>query len=372
MSEDISKRIAAATGVPHLSDILAQNLTGADLHSLLLMVLKQRVAAVEPAELTRPSPVTEACGLDGRLLNAVECRAYRSAPDFAAIELSPLVSLGAVNVLTNLDQGNVLSTIRGYECASDPTVGLALHSVGERKSVAARQSLLRLCTSQRVLRFPQPKTPGFTSHFKLFSMVTAGRDSGSFSFELEALLQHIATYLNLLADLGEGKFSFKDIVVEIADTGVVGELCAAHKLDRDEIRRCVRASDYGSAARLLEKYGSATWPADIAAAGDMAAAASHLSPVRQKHLELLKECVARPLAAKFPAVAVRFNLRRLTGLGYYQGPCFHIKTSNNAGQSFMIADGGFVDWTRRLLGDKKERLMTSAIGTELICRMFVV
>ncbi|MDQ5937177.1 MAG: hypothetical protein QG574_4536, partial [Cyanobacteriota bacterium erpe_2018_sw_21hr_WHONDRS-SW48-000092_B_bin.40] len=35
-----------------------------------------------------------------------------------------------------------------------------------------------------------------------------------------------------------------------------------------------------------------------------------------------------------------------------------------------LADGGFVDWTQLLLGDTKERLMTSAIGTELICRLF--
>jgi len=43
---------------------------------------------------------------------------------------------------------------------------------------------------------------------------------------------------------------------------------------------------------------------------------------------------------------------------------------NHAGESFMLADGGFVDWTQILLGDTKERLMTSAIGTELICRLF--
>ena len=36
----------------------------------------------------------------------------------------------------------------------------------------------------------------------------------------------------------------------------------------------------------------------------------------------------------------------------------------------MLADGGFVDWTQTFLADRKERLMTSAIGTELLCRMF--
>jgi histidyl-tRNA synthetase len=71
-------------------------------------------------------------------------------------------------------------------------------------------------------------------------------------------------------------------------------------------------------------------------------------------------------------VEFSFNLRRLTGLGYYDGPCFHIKMTNDRGESFMLADGGFVQWTQRLLGDKKERLLTSAIGIELLCRLFRV
>lgn len=63
-------------------------------------------------------------------------------------------------------------------------------------------------------------------------------------------------------------------------------------------------------------------------------------------------------------------MHRLTGLGYYDGPCFHLKMKNDRGQTFMLADGGMIDWTKQLLCDKKERLLTSAIGSELICRMF--
>jgi hypothetical protein len=63
-------------------------------------------------------------------------------------------------------------------------------------------------------------------------------------------------------------------------------------------------------------------------------------------------------------------MHRLTGLGYYQGPCFHVRVKNESEQSFMLADGGFVSWTQLLLADSKERLMTSAIGTEMMCRVF--
>ena len=87
-------------------------------------------------------------------------------------------------------------------------------------------------------------------------------------------------------------------------------------------------------------------------------------------LHLLKEEVMDPLESIQSEAHFEFNLHRLTGLGYYDGPCFHIKMKNDRGEAFMLADGGFVDWTQLLLSDGKERMMTSAIGEELICRMF--
>jgi hypothetical protein len=62
-------------------------------------------------------------------------------------------------------------------------------------------------------------------------------------------------------------------------------------------------------------------------------------------------------------------MHRLTGLGYYDGPCFHVVLKNQSGERYTLADGGFVDWTRRMLLDDKERPLTSAIGIELLCRM---
>lgn len=196
MSEQIAQRIIGDLGVDDLVDLLSEKLSGAELHSILLTVLKRRVGKIESSHLTRPNAVTQSCELDGRLLNEVERVGYSVAPHFEAIELAPLAPLGAIATLTGLDQGKVLSAIRAYECASDPM-----------------------------------------------------------------------------------------------------------REEREGIR-------------------------------------------------------------------LSFNLRRLTGLGYYEGPCFHIKAKNDRGEQFALADGGFVNWTQRLLGDSKERLLTSAIGAELMCRMF--
>lgn len=133
MSEQIAQRIIRDLGEGDLVELLSEKLSGAELHSLLLTVLKRGVGKIESSDLTRPNKVTQSCNLDGRLLNEVECVSYSIAPQFEAIELSPLAPLGAIATLTGLDQGNVLSAIRAYECASDPTIGLAIECVRRRQ-----------------------------------------------------------------------------------------------------------------------------------------------------------------------------------------------------------------------------------------------
>jgi len=355
-----------------LADVLASEmLPGADLHSLLLTVLKKRVSRIAPSRLAQANVVTGACDLDGRLINSVERMGYDAASDFEAVDLSPLCPLGSVAVLTGLDQGNVLSTVRAFESASDPTVGLALECARRRKRPDCRQKPLNLCTSQRVVRFPAPTTAGFTAHFKLFCLVTAGRNAGSLVFESAALSNHIGVYLSLLKALAAAGFAFAEIAVELSDTQAVSHLCTSFSVDRDLIRSSVRARDRQSAERLLDAC-AASWPGSIASPleSDERARELALPDTLRSRLQSLDERVCRPLRERHPNVGFGFNMRRLTGLGYYQGPCFHITAKTESGQPFAIADGGFTDWTQTLLGDGKERLLTSAIGMELLCRLF--
>ena len=39
------------------------------------------------------------------------------------------------------------------------------------------------------------------------------------------------------------------------------------------------------------------------------------------------------------------------------------------GQEINLSDGGFVDWTQKLIPNKKHRLIISGVGTELIHKM---
>jgi len=84
-------------------------------------------------------------------------------------------------------------------------------------------------------------------------------------------------------------------------------------------------------------------------------------------LELVKARIAGILAAELPEAQLRFNFARLEGLAYYGGLCLRISPVVPDGQRYPIVDGGFTDWTARLLGDRKERLLTSGIGSEFAC-----
>jgi hypothetical protein len=263
MNEEIVQRIARDLEIPGLVELLADRLPGSDLHSLLLSVLKRRVRRIEAPQLKRPNAASQACDLDGRVLHEVERAGYDSASRFEAVDLSPLNPLGTLGTLTGLDQANTVSTVCAFECTSDPTLGLAIEASRRRQHPADRKRTTRLCTNQRVIRFPVPRKPGLRAHFKLFTLLSAARDAGSFSFEVAALREHIAVYLALLSKLKALGFFFDDIGVEISETRIVAQLRALAGIDRNEIRASVRVHDPASADRLLAKC-STTWPGRVA------------------------------------------------------------------------------------------------------------
>ncbi|OXM62469.1 hypothetical protein [Amycolatopsis vastitatis] len=54
--------------------------------------------------------------------------------------------------------------------------------------------------------------------------------------------------------------------------------------------------------------------------------------------------------------------------GYYEGLCFKVYASFG-GELAEVGDGGFTPWTRKLLGNAKERLMTSGLGVDRLATL---
>jgi hypothetical protein len=63
---------------------------------------------------------------------------------------------------------------------------------------------------------------------------------------------------------------------------------------------------------------------------------------------------------------------RESGRAYYRGLCFKVFAHQGGGSDMLeVGDGGFVDWTAKLLGNQKERLLISGYGLDRIAMTLV-
>ena len=308
----IAARIARDLTTTGPVDAMIHRLPASDLQSLLMHVMRERSAMRSPVDLVRQYEQTNIFGLssvDVRSLLLVEATALECATGFEPVELSPVAPLGVNTVLGQIDQNNCLATIRGAEVLADPTTLQALEVARRRRAGAT--GTIRLCSRSRQLRLQPTDVPWFTPHFGIFSLVTAGRDTGSRAFEAEQITDHVAVLLRLLTRLNSRGFQVRDIDVAISDTKANETLLAT-----------------------------------------------------------VRETTLVQLAAAFPDVQFRIDPDRTQGINYYDGLCLRIDAVDTAGTHLNLADGGGTNWTQRLLSNAKERMIVSGIGTELIAKRF--
>lgn len=321
MDERALRRISRQAGVTDIETVLAERLSASDLQSLLLGVFERRVRKTSAAALLqayRENRFVKPSALEpGRILEFDRLALSLLPPGFRALELSPVAPLGSCAALAPVSQNNVVSALRGTEIVADATNLLALECASRRQALLERdrrsRERVKLCASQRQLRAQPFDDPKFSAHFKLFGLVTAGRDEGGFAFEAEALREHIGFYLALL------------------DRGLALK----------------------KQARRVEAF---------------------LTDWSGERTDLLKREVLEPLAAGHPRVAFAFAPERTAARHYYDRICFNIRLAAEDGSAGpaaydVLVDGGFTDWTRRLLNNGKERLLTSGLGTELFLKL---
>jgi hypothetical protein len=177
MPSGIARRIQRELGITGLLNALAKKLPASDLRSLLLETYRMRADAVKPsailAQATR-DPLLAASAVSARVLMAFDRLAFEAASEFDSLDLSPVCPFGASHILGGTSQNNLLTTIRNAEALGDSTIAMALEAARRRRSV----ELVRFCASH-LIRLQPFDVPGFSPHFRLFGLVTAGRDTGS-------------------------------------------------------------------------------------------------------------------------------------------------------------------------------------------------
>lgn len=312
------ERIERESRSPGLLATLAKRLPLTDLQSLLLEVYRQRSAQVTPSSLLeRYSKNRFVAPSDLHPLVALELDrlAFGLLPEgFTAIELSPVCPLGAVSAVAEVDPYSVLTTIRNTEVVADPTNVLALECAIQRRKRLGRdrhdRSWVRLAASQRVVRTQPVSGPASRQHFRMLALCTAGRDEGSFQFEVASLLEQIGFYLELMAASAQLDYAVVGVRVGVTD----------------------------------------------------------LDPSGQE--PLLKRAALATLAEQFPAVRFGFEDNWHTARSYYSSVRFNVYATNPSGVELQLVDGGFTTWTQQLLSNAKERLLISGMGTERFCTMF--
>lgn len=317
MPSKIIEGLLRKVGIPDLIETLTERLTPGELQSLLLPVFEKHTAQFSATDLLRhyqqnrfvsPSDLPVAARM------AFDQLAFQIAAKFKAIELAPVSPLGTCSVLGTVHQNKVLSALRNVEVASDSTNMMALEAAIERKKLLEKnpkdQQSVKLCSSHRLIRTQYFEDPTFTTHFRVFSMVSAGRDQGNFRFEVEQLYEQLAVYLQILDRANE-----MDLQVNTISIGIT----------------------------ILDESLS-----------------------RSK----VEEQLFKSLQKEHPEVRFYFNDERENGRGYYKTLCFTMNAQNAAGQEFNLADGGCTDWTQLLMQNRKERLLISGIGSEILCKCF--
>lgn len=201
-------------------DALAEGLSASELWSLLLEVLERRATSRTPAQLLQQwerDGFVQPAYIDQRTLVELDALLLAAAAPFEALELSPLAPLGSCSVVGLASQNKIVSALRGTEVLSDPTNVLALECA--RRLRRDPGLVVRLTTCHRCVRAQEvPKQPGFAQHFRIFVMVTAGRERQDHAFVVEALLEHVRTHLGALDRLEQHGYDFPDRSVTILAT----------------------------------------------------------------------------------------------------------------------------------------------------------
>ena len=318
------RRVLREAGDPALADKLA-GLSGTALTTLLLDVLRRQADRLTPADVMRrygSDRFVAPASLGFAPLRRAEDAMLAALPaGFEVLTLAPVLPFGAHSAVATVDPRNVVATVRGSEVAADPTNGLALEAAARRRQALRADprssAVVRLAAIQRVTRAQRFTGPVSFAHFGLLGLVTAGRDTGGHAFERASIAEHLRFAADGLARLGAARVRLE--LTRLDDA-------------MPDVTAAVAAAVAGAALAGAALAGAALAGAALAGAG---------------------------------GVEVADAPGRRSGRGYYTGLCFKVQADFGAGE-LEVGDGGFVDWTGKLLGNRKERLLISGYGIERI------
>jgi hypothetical protein len=304
---DALDRVAREIGGMDVVDRLAA-LSGSDFTTVMLEIVRRRAAAETAATVLRRYQHDRFVRPGG-----TPWASGRRAEDVLLGCLPPETDVVPLAPLVPLGTHSALATVSQHKvvtavraCEVAADPTNALALEAAVRRAGTRSGVVRLAAVQRVVRAQRPPA-GWAAHFGLFATVTAGRDQGSLRFELAALSEQLRFAVAALRAAGVGR-------VQVALT-------------------------------------------PLSDAGRRIAAAT-----------------TEDLAVTAPSADIVTDDKRAGGRGYYRDLCFKVNALADGdsavdGTVEEIGDGGFTDWTARLLADGKERLLITGYGTDRLASL---
>lgn len=299
--QTIIGNVLEKAGNENLIDELTGRLSQSEITTFLLALSKEITNKNTPGDILsryESNRFVKPSGLNPIKVKQVELLMLEMAETsgFSPVLLSPASPLGSCSVIAKVDQNNVISATRGLELIADSTNMLAIYLANgiKNKTIDNTKNPVHLSATCRVTRGQMFKSNAFVPHFGLFTIVSSGKDTGSYGFEKDAIARHVGFYISYFGEkLG-------------------------HKL---KVSLNIR-NGYTDKMGFIDRI----------------------------------HCYLRE---QYPDIDFIVN-REETDNSYYQGVNFKISVND-----MEIVDGGFVDWTQKLLGNKKERLLISGAGVDL-------
>jgi hypothetical protein len=311
---DIVKRILKdGGGAEEALSLLSRGLPPSDLQSLLMYAFRDRAARLAPSDVLKQygeNRFVKPAAVSSAKLCEIDSAAYSLLPpDFAAVEPSPLSPFGSASALGPVSQDKIVTTARMTEVCPDVTNYLALECAVRRAELlkADRHSLA--CVK----------------------LCASQRQVRAQSFSGPNSFAHFRIFALCTAGHDEGNYQFER------------EAALEHVSFYVTLLRALAGRGYGVRGIEVE-----TVLYDEACAG--------LASGVQKGL---REALGLPVGA----------MEKLDQ-NYYRCMGIHVTAINESGEKIFLADGGFTDWTQKLLGNRKERLLTSGMGTERLAYCF--
>lgn len=335
--DKITENIGKKLGIPGIVGLLAGRLSGSELNSLLLDVFSTKLSGLSPAMLLKQyeeNRFVHPAGTDMIGLLKLELRVLEFLRDhhFLPVELSPAAQLGSCSVVGPVDQKKIVSATRNVELLADATNAIALHVALLKKSLAGGGGGGGIHGGDGEVRSGDAEVRSRDSEAadETMRFCTVHRHVRTQELKVKGHTAHFKVGCMLSSGVDRGSCGW--------ETTNLGE----HMLTLYQLIRGI----FGVAGkiwfRLWERGG-------------------------YEDRQLLMERVVGHLGKTMGDIPVI----REDAPGpntYYTGIQFKMMIGVD-GTDMEIADGGFVDWTQQLLGNRKERLLISGFGLEMLYKL---